>query len=54
MPELSLPQQAGVVALTSRIRADRDELTTLVHPQFLDLVRRVRELQDSDQRVPPA
>jgi hypothetical protein len=37
--------RARVLSLASRIRADQDELSALVRPQFQHLVRRMAQLQ---------
>jgi flagellar protein FliT len=44
--DLSAPERARFLALARRIRADQDELTSLVRPQFMSLMRKVAELQE--------
>ena len=42
---LSILDTARILSLASRIRADQDELSTLVRPQFVQLARRLADLQ---------
>ena len=39
------PEHSGIAALAARIRADQDQLTELVRPQFVRLMRTMEQLQ---------
>lgn len=44
-PALSTSERVRMTALASRIRADQDELTGLIRPQFVRLMRNIAQLQ---------